>query len=193
MSTAIQDPYLAESIGHSIGRRRGEAAGYDAGWDDAVLQANQIIAQKDRELQELRQQVEFNNENINLANTWLREGRLNVERLNREIELLRETSANQRQEYEHLFHSFLGVVAIAHPAIKAVAALPFDQRRDILDEYGKIAIQLLGVDYINGNRFPHNQALIKQHLPIAHGVYTQISKEVNAYEAQQEKEHEAHA
>ena len=58
----INDPHLAESIGFGSGRRRGQAEGYNAGWDEAVGQANLIIAEKDRQLANLAAEIDKGNQ-----------------------------------------------------------------------------------------------------------------------------------
>ena len=187
MGTAIQDPYLAESIGFASGRRRGMEAGYHAAWDEAEAQANAIIAQKNAEIARLTAELGRANQHIAQGKERLDSVKANFAEWRVAYDELEEQYNIQRGAYENLFKSFLGVVAMAQPAIKAVARLPFAQRDEVLNEYDKVAVDLLSADYIQANRFPHNQPLIKKHLPIGHSVYTQIALDGIALEKEQNR------
>ena len=72
-----------------------------------------------------------------------------------------------------MFKAFLGVVAIARPAMKAVAKMPLEDRSDVFHEYVYEAQNLQTKEYTKANRFPDNQPLIKKYLPIAKDVFDQ--------------------
>lgn len=165
--SVFQNSYLAESNGFATGHTAGIAAGYEAGeasgytdgWNDAIREANALIAKKNRLLDSLEAQRDrLAQENAQLRNN---------------LQLQQEQAQALRAEYEAMFKAFLGVVAIARPAMKAVAKMPLEDRSDVFHEYAYEAENLQTKEYTKANRFPDNQPLIKKYLPIAKNVFDQ--------------------
>ena len=174
----FENSYLAESVGYNNGHANGMADGvavgrehgYTQGWNDATIHANGVIDERN----ELIDRLYGANERLGAENAQLKQ----------HIQLQQEQAQSLRAEYEAMFKSFLGVVAIARPAMKAVARLPFAERKDIYYEYGEQAIDLLTREYVLANRFPANQPLIFKHLPIANQVFNQTDKQIKQQEAE---------
>lgn len=165
--SVFQNSYLAESNGFATGHTAGIAAGYEAGesngytdgWNDAIREANALVAKKNRLLNSLEAQRDrLAQENAQLRN---------------HLQLQQEQAQALRAEYEAMFKAFLGVVAIARPAMKAVAKLPLENRSDIFYDYAYEAQTLQTEAYVKANRYPDNQPLIKKYLPIAKSVFDQ--------------------
>ena len=190
----FSDPYLAESVGYGTGHARGvgdgihigREQGYSNGWNDAMDRANSAIAEWKQCLQESKAR------NATLASA--------NERLTREVQRLRESlreaedaAAQSHADHAHVSMLFLGAVAIAGPALKAVAKLPFEDRYAVFDRYCIDAFRLQGDDYIKTNRLPHFQPLMREHLPLASKLFHQAFDENEARKAQAKQEAEAEA
>ena len=163
--SVFQNSYLVESNGFATGHTAGIAAGYEAGesngytdgWNDAIGEANALIAKKNRLLDNLEAQRDrLAQENAQLRN---------------HLQLQQEQAQALRAEYEAMFKAFLGVVAIARPAMKAVAKMPLEDRSDVMHDYAHEAQTLQTEEYVKANRFPAKQSLIKKYLPIADNVF----------------------
>lgn len=178
--SVFQNSYLAESNGFATGHVAGIATGYEAGvsngytdgWNDAIREGNVLIAKKNRILNNLEAQRDrLAQENAQLRN---------------HLQLQQEQAQALRAEYEAMFKAFLGVVAIARPAMKAVAKLPLDERFEVFLSYGREAQALQSKEYVLANRFPDNQPLIKKYLPMAKSIFDQTY-----YDFKQENAHKA--
>ena len=173
-----ENSYLAECVGYNNGHANGMADGvavgrehgYTQGWNEATIHANGVIAERN----ELIDRIYGANERLGAENAQLKQ----------QLQLQQEQAQSLRAEYEAMFKSFLGVVAIARPAMKAVARLPFEERKNIYYEYGNQAVDLLTREYVLANRFPDNQPLIFKHLPIANQVFNQTHKQLQQQEAE---------
>lgn len=179
--------YLAESVGYNNGHANGMADGiavgrehgYTQGWNEATIHGNKVIAERDQEIERLVSE-------INKANAFIKE--LQNEKLRRETieraleDGLQATVQSLRIEHEEMLKAFLGVVAIARPAMNAVAKLSLQERGQIFYEYGEEAVKLQTREYVVANRFPHNQLLIHQYLPIAYQVFGQTYKQLQQQE-----------
>ena len=173
-----ENSYLAESVGYNNGHANGMADGvavgrehgYTQGWNEATIHANGVIDERNQLVDRL----------------YGANGRLGAEnaQLKQQLQLQQEQAQSLRAEYEAMFKSFLGVVAIARPAMKAVARLSLQERKDIYYEYGKQAVDLLTQEYVVANRFPDNQPLIFKHLPIANQVISQTRNQLKQQEAE---------
>ncbi len=178
--SVFQNSYLAESNGFATGHTAGIATGYKAGkssgytdgWNDAIGEANALIAKKNLLLDNLEAQRDrLAQENAQLRN---------------HLQLQQEQAQALRAEYEAMFKAFLGVVAIARPAMKVVAKQSLEDRSTVFYDYGDEAVALQSREYVRSNRFPDNQPLIKKYLPIAKSVFDQTYfqlKENNALRA----------
>ena len=172
----FENSYLAESVGYNNGHANGMADGvavgrehgYTQGWNEATIHANGVIAERN----ELIDRIYGANERLGAENAQLKQ----------QLQLQQEQAQALRAEYETMFKSFLGVVAIARPAMKAVAKLPFKERGQIYYEYGDEAARLQTLDYVKANRFPANQQLILKYLPIANQVFNQTYKQLQQQE-----------
>lgn len=178
--SVFQNSYLAESNGFATGHTAGIAAGYEAGesngytdgWNDAIGEANALIAKKNRLLDNLEAQ----RDRLVQENAQLRG----------QLQLQQEQAQSLRVEYEAMFKAFLGVVAIARPAMKVVAKQSLEDRTDVYYGYAREAQALQSEAYVLANRFPAKQPLIKKYLPIADQVFQ------STYDQRQlEKNHKA--
>lgn len=163
----FENSYLAESVGYNNGHARGLSAGidmgmehgYTKGWNEATIHANGVIAERDQLIDKLYGA----NERLGAENALLKQ----------QLQLQQEQAQSLRAEYEAMFKAFQGVVAIARPAMKAVAKLPLHERGQIFYQYGEEAVRLQSQEYVIANRFPANQPLVRQYLPIAKQVFDQ--------------------
>lgn len=170
--------YLAESIGYNNGHANGMADGvavgrehgYTQGWNEATTHANGVIAERDQ----LIDRLYGANERLGAENAQLKQ----------QLQLQQEQAHTLRAEYEGMFKAFLGAVAIAGPAMQAVARLPLKERGHIYYEYGDEAARLQSLEYVKANRFPDNQPLIRQYLPIAKQVFDQAYEQLQQQEAE---------
>lgn len=168
----FENSYLAESVGYNNGHARGLSAGiemgmehgYTKGWNEATIHANGVIAERDQLIDKLYGA----NERLGAENAQLK----------KQLQLQQEQAQSLRAEYEAMFKAFLGVVAIARPAMKAVAKLPLHERGQIFYQYGEEAAGLQSLEYVIANRFPGNQPLIRQYLPIAKQVFDQTYEQL---------------
>lgn len=75
--SVFQDPHLAESVGYSAGHSNGlivgRAQGYTNGWNAAVLDARQAIAERDQEIAHLSNEIHKGNATIRSQNKSLQE------------------------------------------------------------------------------------------------------------------------
>lgn len=83
-----------------------------------------------------------------------------------------------------MFKAFLGVVAIAHPAMKVVAKLPLPRGQRSLTSSAIETIQLQSREYVAQNKYPSSQPLILKYLPIANQVFNQTHKQLQQQEAE---------
>lgn len=104
--------------------------------------------------------------------------------LKQHIQLQQEQAQSLRAEYEEMFKAFLGVVAIARPAMNAVAKLPFEERAEVLDKFLDHAIELQTREYVDKNRYPSSQPLILKYLPIARQVFDQTHRQIQQQKAE---------
>ena len=200
----FENSYLAESVGYNNGHARGMSSGIDVGlehgytkgWNDATTHANGVVAELEQEIDRLSNEIHKGNAHIKDLRASLEKSHhvsepYHVERdelgaenaqLKQQLQLQQEQAQALRAEYETMFKSFLGVVAIARPAMKAVAKLPFKERGQIYYEYGDEAARLQTLDYVKANRFPANQQLILKYLPIANQVFNQTYKQLQQQE-----------
>ncbi len=173
----FQNTYLSESVGYNNGHANGMADGvavgrehgYTQGWNEATTHANGVIAERDQ----LIDRLHGANERLDVEN----------EELKRHIQLQQEQAQSLRAEYEAMFKAFQGVVAIARPAMKAVAKLPLQERSQIYYQYGEEAVNLQSLEYVKAHRFPDNQPLLLKYLPIANQVINQTRKQIQQQEA----------
>ncbi len=189
MGSLFSDNHLAESVGYGTGRRHGEIEGrnhgYNDGWNDAVAEATHRINEANHEIGRLSGLVQERDAIIARLRNELDASARREQELARVNQLRVEQAGVQQKDYEHLLKSFLGVVSIAHPAIKALATLPFERKNALALEYGTMAEKLLTTEYVMANNFPHNQPMIRQYLPIAGNVFEDIRKERIARREQQ--------
>lgn len=189
MGSLFTDNHLAESVGYGTGRRHGEIdgrnQGYNDGWNDAVAEATVRINDSNREIGRLSALVNERDAIIARLRNELDAATRREQELARINQLRVEQAGVQQKDYEHLMKSFLGVVSIAHPAMKALASLPFERKNALTLEYGDMAQKLLTEDYVMANNFPHNQPMIQQYLPIAGQVFKEIRNERVARREQQ--------
>ena len=137
----FENSYLAESVGYNNGHARGLSAGiemgmehgYTKGWNEATIHANGVIAERDQLIDKLYGA----NERLGAENAQLK----------KQLQLQQEQAQSLRAEYEAMFKAFLGVVAIARPAMKAVAKLPLHERGQIFYQYGEEAAGLQSLEY----------------------------------------------
>lgn len=168
----FENSYLAESVGYNNGHANGLADGiavgrkhgYTQGWNEATTHANGVIAERDQLIDKLYGA----NERLGAENAQLKQ----------QLQLQQEQAQTLRAEYEGMFKAFLGVVAIAHPAMKAVAKLPLSERAEVFDQFCDYAIQLQSREYVVQNMYPSSQPLILKYLPIANQVFRQTHKQL---------------
>ncbi|GAB1386947.1 hypothetical protein MASR1M59_20950 [Melaminivora sp.] len=174
----FESPYLAESVGYNNGHANGMADGvavgrehgYTQGWNEATIHANGVIDERN----ELIDRLYGANERLGAENAQLKQ----------QLQLQQEKAQSLRAEYEAMFKAFQGAVAIALPAMRAVAKLPLKERGQIFYQYGDEAVRLQSQEYVIANRFPHNQPLVQQYLPIAYQVFNQTYKQLQQQEAE---------
>lgn len=178
----FQNSYLAESVGyangcatgHATGLSLGREQGYTQGWNEATIHANGVIEEREQ----LIDRLYGANERLGAENAQLKQ----------HIQLQQEQAQSLRAEYEAMFKAFQGAVAIARPAMKAVAKLPLHERGQIFYQYGEEAVRLQSQEYVTANRFPHNQPLVRQYLPIANQVFSQTYEQLCRQEAESKAE-----
>lgn len=200
----FNDSYLAESVGFNNGHARGLSSGidmgvehgYTKGWNEATIQANDVIAGRDQEIDRLSNEIRKGNAYIKDLRAALEKSQrvselyhterddlgIEVRQLRQQIQALQENLQKQVSETEGVFKAFLGAVAIARPALKAVAKMPLHERGQIFYQYGEEAVRLQSQEYVTANRFPHNQPLVQQHLPIANQVFRQTYEQLQTQE-----------
>lgn len=174
----FESSYLAESVGYASGLNNGYAngltvgreEGYTQGWNEATIHANGVIAERDQLIDKLYGA----NERLGAENAQLKQ----------QLQLQQEQAQSLRAEYEAMFKAFQGVVAIARPAMKAVAKLPLHERGQIFYQYGEEAVGLQSQEYVIANRFPDNQPLIRQYLPIAKQVFDQTYEQLQQQQSE---------
>ncbi|WP_448255162.1 hypothetical protein [Ottowia oryzae] len=189
MSTSIQDPYLAESIGFASGRRRGEIDGFN----HAAAQANQIIAQKDARINELTAGY---NQVSSLAKELDGDVIVLTDQLKaakNDARLAREQGMALAAENEKLKRLVLGLTAVARPALVAVSRLPFAERIKYCDSYISEAMNLLGIKFEMAEKFPHNLGSVVNHVPLSRELFYRTVHEGRALKAQQNNIEEARA
>ncbi len=180
--SSFQNTYLSESVGYNNGHANGMADGvavgrehgYTQGWNEATTHANGVIAERDQ----LIDRLYGANERLGAEN----------EQLKQHIQLQQEQAQSLRAEYEAMFKAFQGAVAIARPAMKAIAKLSLQERGQIFYQYGEEAVRLQSQEYVTANRFPHNQPLVQQYLPIANQVFGQTYEQLRRQEADSKAE-----
>lgn len=178
----FESSYLAESVGYASGLNNGYAnglavgqeEGYTLGWNEATEHGNRVLAERDQ----LIDRLYGANERLGAENAQLKQ----------HIQLQQEQAQSLRAEYEAMFKAFQGAVAIARPAMKAVAKLPLHERGQIFYQYGEEAVRLQSQEYVTANRFPHNQPLVQQYLPIANQVFSQTYEQLRRQEAESKAE-----
>lgn len=178
----FENSYLAESVGYNNGHANGLADGiavgrkhgYTQGWNEATTHANGVIAERDQLIDKLYGA----NERLGAENAQLKQ----------QLQLQQEQAQSLRAEYEAMFKAFQGVVAIARPAMKAVAKLPLHERGQIFYQYGEEAVRLQSQEYVIANRFPHNQPLVRQYLPIAKQVFEQTYRQLQQQQSEPKAE-----
>ena len=194
--------YLAESVGYNNGHANGMADGiavgrehgYTQGWNEATIHGNQVIAERDQEIERLESEIRKGNAHIKELRAALDKSlrvselyhaerdALGVERDQLRQQLRQEQNQPLRDEYEAMSKAFLGVVAIARPAMKAVAKLPLAEREEIFNQFCDQAIQLQSRDYVVKNKYPSSQPLILKYLPVANQVFTQTHEQLQQQE-----------
>jgi chromosome segregation ATPase len=194
----FENSYLAESVGYASGHSRGfnvgEEAGYISGrtdgWNAAVIQWRQQADEWKREAENLKAQRNQAKADCALNYQIGMGFKAEIEQLKHRIAELEQTQGLQqeqahsvRADYETMFKAFLGMIAIAGPALKRIAKLPFEEKHDFFFEYVDAAIKVQSREYINANSFPVNQPLIKQYFPLAKQVMYQINNQIKEHEA----------
>lgn len=171
--SVFQDPRLAESVGYNTGHANGHALGleqgYTNGWNAATIHGENVIAERDGVIERLHD-----------ANANLQHRLAQMQQL---LELQQEQAQSLRADYEGMHKAFLGVVAIATPAIKIVAHQPLAVRDTFISEYGDNAYKLQGREYVTAHRFPHNQPLVKQYFSIGHHVINETIAQIKKQQA----------
>lgn len=166
--SVFQDPRLAESVGYNTGHAHGHALGleqgYTNGWNAATIHSENVIAERDGVIARLH------DSNAHLQHQ--------LAQMQQHLELQHEQAQSLRADYDGMHKAFLGVVAIATPAMKIVAHQPLEDRHTFIKDYGDNAYKLQGRDYVTAHRFPHNQPLVKQYLSIGHHVIDQTIEQV---------------
>lgn len=174
----FENSYLAESVGYNNGHANGMADGiavgrehgYTQGWNEATTHANGVIAERNQ----LIDRLYGANERLGAENIQLKQ----------QLQLQQEQVQALRAEHEGVFKAFLGVVSIAHPAMKVVAKLPLAERAEVFNQFCDHAIQLQSRDYVVQNKYPSSQSLILKYLPIANQVFNQTHKQLQQQEAE---------
>lgn len=175
------------AIGRQQGYNSGLRDGYTNGWNAAAEDANKKLSNKDKQIADINKK---SNENIKRLKNEIEKINIDREELSQLIfalsdrvkELFEKNKAlieeleKKDSEYakeisnissdrdeEHM--AFLGVISIARAAMKFVATLSIEEKNDFVKEYANLATQLQTSEYIDKNKFPHNQKLISQHIP----------------------------
>lgn len=165
--------HTAESVGynngHALGHVQGQEQGQIDGWNQAVDHFTPILADRDGTIQRLM------DANAQLAHQ--------LEMQRQYLELQHEQAQSVRADYEAMHKAFLGVVALATPAMRHVALQPLAERDQFITTYCENSIKLQGQDYVREHRFPHNQPLVKQYLPIAHSVVSETIAQIKRQRA----------
>ena len=178
----FENSYLAESVGYNNGHANGMADGiavgrehgYTQGWNEATTHANGVIAERNQ----LIDRLYGANERLGAENAQLKQ----------QLQLQQEQAQTMRAEYEAMLKAFQGAVAIARPAMKAVAKLSLQERGQIYHQYGEEAVRLQSLEYVKANRFPDNQPLLLKYLPIANQVISQTRKQLQQQGAESKAE-----
>jgi len=208
--------YLAESVGFATGRAHGIAKGAAAGWqkgydlgykdghndgynkgwskgnidgqNKVVAEANPLFVEKNDLIANLQAQLDALKIVLKRKNEEHEQTHVEALQLG---QLQQEQAKSLRAEYEQVHMAFLGLVAIATPLMNVFAKLPLEEKERLMDgEYGKLAVQLQSREYINANRFPHNQPLIVKYMPIASQVFNQAGKQIQAERAWRKQQEE---
>ncbi|MCW5230808.1 hypothetical protein D8B31_21485 [Verminephrobacter eiseniae] len=159
----------------------GQAEGYTEGWNKATMHGNRVVAERNQIIAERNQLIDRlygANERLGAENAQLKQ----------QLQLQQEQAQTLRAESEAMFKAFQGAVAIARPAMKAVAKLSLQERGQIFYQYGEEAVGLQSLEYVTANRFPHNQPLVQQYLPIANQVFVQTYEQLRRQEADSKAE-----
>lgn len=163
----------AESVGynngHALGHVQGQEQGQIDGWNQAVEHLTPVIADRDATIQRLLD-----------ANAQLEH---QLAQQQQYLELQHEQAQSVRADYEAMHKAFLGVIALATPAMRYVALQPLAERDQFFTTYCENSIKLQGQDYVRDHRFPHNQPLVKQYLPIAHSVVSETIAQIKRQRA----------
>lgn len=173
----FENSYLAESVGYNNGHANGVAdgilvgrqQGHTEGWNAATIHANSVIAQRDAEIE----RIYGANQRLGAENAQLKQM----------LQLQQEQAQTLRAQYEDMFKAFLGVVAIATPAMKVIAKLPVAEKEMVVLQYGDEAVKQQSKSYVDEHSFPHKQPLIKQYMPISYQVINNAINEINAHKA----------
>lgn len=210
--TRFNNSYLAESVGYNNGHANGMADGvavgrehgYTQGWNEATIHANGVIAERDQEIDRLSNEIHKGNAFIKELRAALEKSQrvsdlycaerdqlcTETAQLKQKFQLLQEQTQAMRSEYEVMLKAFQGAVAIARPAMRAVAQLSLGERSQIYYQYGEEAINLQSLEYVKANRFPDNQPLLLKYLPVANQVISQTRKELQQQEPDDDKSSE---
>ena len=180
---------IAEGV--AVGRQQGYTDGlndgYTKGWNAAAEDANKKLSQKDKQIEDLnRKSIENTKllkeeiEKIDIDRKELSQLIFSLSDRVKELfeknkELINELNiknAAYTEEIEKISSerseeqmAFLGVISIARAAMKFVATLSIEEKNEFVKEYANIATELQTSEYIEKNRFPHNQNLVSQHIP----------------------------
>lgn len=171
--SVFENSHLAESVGYNNGHANGHALGleqgYTSGWNAATIHSENVIAERDGVIARLH------DSNAHLQHQ--------LAQMQQHLELQHEQAQSLRADYEGMHKAFLGVVALATPAMRIVALQPLAERDQFVAQYGDNAIKLQGQEYVSAHRFPHNQPLVKQYLPIAHHVLNETIAQIKRQQA----------
>jgi hypothetical protein len=110
-----------------------------------------------------------------------------INELEQKLQLHQEQAQTLRMQYEDMFKAFLGVVAIARPAMQAVAKLPYDDRAWVFKNAFVEAIGLQSKEYMQQHGYPSDQPLIAKYVPIAVEVFNRTSAQYRRQKAEAEK------
>lgn len=171
--SVFSSSHTAEAVGynngHALGHVQGQQQGQIDGWNQAVDHFTPILADRDATIQRLLD-----------ANAQLQ---YQLEQQQQYLELQHEQAQSVRADYETMHKSFLGVVALATPAMRYVALQPLAEREQFFSTYCENSIKLQGQDYVREHRFPHNQPLVRKYLPIAQSVVSETVAQIKRQRA----------
>src|SRR6218665_3266066 len=150
----FENSFLAESVGYNNGHAKGMADGvavgrkhgYTQGWNEATTHANGVIAERDQ----LIDRRYGTNERLGAENAQLKQ----------QLQFQQEQVQTLRAESEAMFKAFQGAVAIARPAMKAVAKLSLQERGQLFPQSGAAAARLPSLAYVTATRFQPNQPMV---------------------------------